>query len=156
MTSKPDLEPVATLVERPEPVAFAPRFAIQAMQRGATLWDTTLTSKPDEKERTSVPLYSEAVILSLQGERDDAITARDTATELMNEAVANSVKLAEAAEASAARLRVATEPLVAAAEALSHGTDWNNGTHAKLHGYRQKLIDAIPAARAALSSSEHI
>lgn len=33
--------------------------------------------------------------------------------------------------------------LVEAAKGLSHGSDWNNGTHAKLHGYRQKLLDAL-------------
>lgn len=34
-----------------------------------------------------------------------------------------------------------------AAEGLSFGTDWNNGTHAKLHGYRQKLLDALKYAK---------
>jgi hypothetical protein len=52
------------------------------------------------------------------------------------------------------RLREALRPLLSAAEGLSHGTDWNHGTHAKDHGYRQKLLDAIPAARAALSGEE--
>lgn len=32
-----------------------------------------------------------------------------------------------------------------AAKGLSFGTDWNNGTHAKLHGYRQKLLDVVAA-----------
>lgn len=32
-----------------------------------------------------------------------------------------------------------------AARGLCHGVDWNNGTQAKLHGYRQKLIDAVEA-----------
>ena len=49
------------------------------------------------------------------------------------------------------RLREATRPLVYAATGLSHGEDWNNGTHAKLHGYRQKLLDALPEAKAALA-----
>ena len=31
----------------------------------------------------------------------------------------------------------------AAARGLSCGTDWNNGTHAKLCGYRQKLLEAL-------------
>ncbi len=35
-----------------------------------------------------------------------------------------------------------------AANGLSFGTDWNNGTHAKGHGYRQRLIDALHALRA--------
>lgn len=35
-----------------------------------------------------------------------------------------------------------------AANGLSFGSDWNNGTHAKYHGYRQKLIDALQALRA--------
>ena len=34
-----------------------------------------------------------------------------------------------------------------AAEGLCHGTDWNKGTHAITHGYRQKLIDAVVALR---------
>ena len=33
--------------------------------------------------------------------------------------------------------------LVRAAEGLSHGEDWNNGTHAKTHGYRRKLLEAL-------------
>lgn len=41
----------------------------------------------------------------------------------------------------------ALAPLLDAALGLSHGTDWNNGTHAKLHGYRQKLLDALSAIR---------
>ena len=49
------------------------------------------------------------------------------------------------------RLREALEPLCQAAWGLSMGEDWNNGTHAKMHGYRNKLLAAIPAARAALS-----
>lgn len=55
------------------------------------------------------------------------------------------------AAAEIERLREALRPLLSAAEGLSHGTDWNNGTHAKDHGYRQKLLDAIPTAKAALS-----
>ena len=46
----------------------------------------------------------------------------------------------------------ALERLVKAAEGLSHGTDWNNGTHVKLHGYRRKLVDAIPEAAEALAA----
>lgn len=38
--------------------------------------------------------------------------------------------------------------LVRAAQGLSHGEDWNNGTHAKTHGYRQKLLDALAALNA--------
>jgi len=40
-----------------------------------------------------------------------------------------------------------TQPpdLIAAARGLCAGEDWNNGTHAKFHGYRQKLIDAVAA-----------
>lgn len=33
--------------------------------------------------------------------------------------------------------------LCEAARGLSFGTDWNNGTHAKLHGYRDKLLKAL-------------
>lgn len=33
--------------------------------------------------------------------------------------------------------------LVRAAKGLSHGEDWNNGTHAKTHGYRRKLLEAL-------------
>lgn len=35
-----------------------------------------------------------------------------------------------------------------AASGLAMGSDWNNGTHAKHHGYRDKLINAISALRA--------
>jgi hypothetical protein len=51
-------------------------------------------------------------------------------------------------------LREALHPLYHAASGLSFGEDWNNGTHAKLHGYRQKLIDALPAARDALGKGK--
>ena len=37
--------------------------------------------------------------------------------------------------------------VVRAAEGLCHGTDWNKGTHAITHGYRQKLIDAVVSLR---------
>lgn len=39
----------------------------------------------------------------------------------------------------------AAQEMAKAAEGLSHGADWNNGTHAKMHGYRQKLLDALTA-----------
>jgi Lar family restriction alleviation protein len=39
-------------------------------------------------------------------------------------------------------------PLIDAAHGLSFGTDWNNGTHALTHGYRKKLLEALPAALA--------
>ncbi len=48
---------------------------------------------------------AEAAILKLQGEVRDALTARDTATEFMNEAIAQSVNLVETAEADVARMR---------------------------------------------------
>jgi len=35
------------------------------------------------------------------------------------------------------------ERFISAVKGLSFGTDWNNGTHAKTHGYRQALIDAL-------------
>lgn len=41
-----------------EPVAYARPNAIEAMQRGSSLWDTTLTREPSERERTSIPLYT--------------------------------------------------------------------------------------------------
>jgi hypothetical protein len=37
------------------------------------------------------------------------------------------------------------EALVRAAHGLSFGEDWNNGTHAKTHGYREKLLQALAA-----------
>ncbi len=49
-------------------------------------------------------------------------------------------------------LREAFKPLFDAASGLSLGVDWNKGTHAK--AYRQKLIDALPAARAALAPKD--
>lgn len=33
--------------------------------------------------------------------------------------------------------------LLDAARGLCFGEDWNNGTHARLHGYRAKLIAAV-------------
>jgi hypothetical protein len=49
-------------------------------------------------------------------------------------------------------MREALEPLAAAATGLSLGTDWNNGVAAKKHGYRQKLLDALPKAIEALAT----
>lgn len=40
--------------------------------------------------------------------------------------------------------------LVDAAYGLSFGEDWNNGNAAKRHGYRRKLLAALPAARKAI------
>lgn len=34
-----------------------------------------------------------------------------------------------------------------AARGLCFGEDWNNGTHAKLHGYKQKLREAVAAVQ---------
>jgi hypothetical protein len=48
-------------------------------------------------------------------------------------------------------LESALGPLFAAARGLTHGTDWNKGTHAKL--YRQKLIEALQLASATLNRS---
>jgi hypothetical protein len=59
-----------------------------------------------------------------------------------------------AAEERVKRLEEALRPITDAAHGLSFGTDWNNGTHAKTHGYRKKLIEAIPAARTALGDSK--
>lgn len=41
----------------------------------------------------------------------------------------------------------AADALAEAATGLSHGADWNNGTHVKLYGYRQKLLDSLAAYR---------
>jgi hypothetical protein len=57
----------------------------------------------------------------------------------------------EALSVKQTKLVEALKPLVDAAYGLSFGEDWNNGTEAKLHGNRRKLITAIPNARAALS-----
>lgn len=55
--------------------------------------------------------------------------------------------LIKAREEGRAEERERVAPLIEAATGLSHGTDWNNGTHAKLHGYRQKLLDALSVYR---------
>lgn len=52
-----------------------------------------------------------------------------------------------------ALLKRALEPLFNAAHGLSYGVDWNNGTHAKLHGHRQKLLNALPLALQALEAT---
>jgi hypothetical protein len=43
----------------------------------------------------------------------------------------------------------ALQRVARAAEGLSHGVDWNNGTHAITHGYRKKLLDALSALKEA-------
>lgn len=37
--------------------------------------------------------------------------------------------------------------LIEAAHGLSFGQDWNNGTHAKIHKYRTKLLDTVAQIR---------
>jgi len=44
----------------------------------------------------------------------------------------------------AARIRE-LEEVYDAARGLCYGEDWNNGTHAKSRGYRQKLVAAVNA-----------
>lgn len=46
----------------------------------------------------------------------------------------------------------AVQLLVDAAHGLSHGVDWNKGNHAMLRGYRQKLLNALPAAICAIDA----
>lgn len=59
------------------------------------------------------------------------------------------------AERERDKARAALAPLLSAAQGLRNGTDWNKGTFAITHGYRQALLDAIPAAeRAALPTPE--
>lgn len=72
------------------------------------------------------------------------------------------VQMCRALSAEVQRLKAPGEPmqaLIYAANGLSFGDDWNGGTFAKLHGYREKLLVAIakikgnsasPQARAAL------
>jgi len=60
---------------------------------------------------------------------------------------------ATALEASEEELKL-LRPVYEAARGLCHGTDWNNGNHARLHGYREKLIAATATARATLRNRE--
>jgi hypothetical protein len=39
------------------------------------------------------------------------------------------------------------EAVARAAEGLSHGVDWNKGTHAIIHGYRKQLLEALAAIK---------
>lgn len=57
--------------------------------------------------------------------------------------VSDRQKIAEALSSERHRIQEKYKRLYEAAKGLSHGTDWNNGTHAKLHGYRQNLLDAL-------------
>ena len=78
----------------------------------------------------------------------DGLVARHNAT------IATLTAENERLSARVARLEAALKPLLDAATGLSFGEDWNNGTQAKLHGYRQKLIAAIPAARRELEEGK--
>lgn len=66
------------------------------------------------------------------------------------DAIGRHAKRIEDVERERDEARAALRPLAEAARTLSYGTDWNNGTHAKVHGARQKLLDALPAALEAL------
>jgi hypothetical protein len=78
-------------------------------------------------------------ILSLHDERDA----------LMAEIARLAASLATARADALEEVR----PLIEAAHGLSFGVDWNHGTHAEFHGYRRKLLEALPRARAALTDS---
>jgi hypothetical protein len=51
--------------------------------------------------------------------------------------------VAETQLASARKALEQMQPVFEAAHGLCMGYDWNNGTHAKLHGYRHKLLSAV-------------
>lgn len=46
----------------------------------------------------------------------------------------------------------ALQRVVEAAHGLSFGKDWNNGNAAKRHGYRAKLLRALPKARRTINN----
>jgi len=50
------------------------------------------------------------------------------------------------------KLEQAARQLLEVAEGIQHGTDWNNGTHAKI--YRPKFPEAITALKNALKELE--
>lgn len=68
----------------------------------------------------------------------------------MSAAIRRAARVIDAELRKGEELARAVEPLVAAAQGLSLGTDWNKGTAAGYH--RQSLLDAIPAAQAALAA----
>jgi len=72
---------------------------------------------------------------------------------LANKFRSENVSLRTALEASEEELKL-LRPVYEAARGLCHGTDWNNGNHARLHGYREKLIAATATARATLRNRE--
>ena len=49
-----------------------------------------------------------------------------------------------------ARTLIAAGKVAVEAKGLSFGEDWNNGTHANLHGYRQRLLAALAELDAAM------
>jgi hypothetical protein len=55
----------------------------------------------------------------------------------------NSYSILQSSMAIPAERMKALERVYDAARGLCFGVDWNNGTAAKIHGYRQKLIDAV-------------
>ena len=140
-----------------KPVAFARQDAIAAMERGGTFWDTTLTCKPDERERTSVPLYPADAILKLQGEVAEArdafkalITAMAHEGMDIGENADGSIRIknntAEAAEAEVARMREQQAPLLKAVDDIlgTLGPDGYLGATGK------PRTDALRRARSAL------
>lgn len=73
----------------------------------------------------------------------------DGASDLIRESMVKEYALRVTALRRMEAMREALlERVYAAARGLCHGTDWNHGTHAKTHGYRQKLIDAVAALSA--------
>lgn len=163
---------VKELLSEPPAVVEMTGFGRNAVTReivSVTLWDN------ERKVSQTLPApYAEAgepVAAGIQpvmvdlGEEGALVQLRvllDEFTHVVFDGYASSKRRDEYAAKILAALQPApTEPLVKAlraltdaAQGLSHGTDWNNGTHAKLHGYRQKLLDALPDARAALSLSD--
>lgn len=79
------------------------------------------------------------------------MTSKEQAEELARECETVYVKYPEINMAQAVMLAVPLTELLEVAKAasgLAMGSDWNNGTHAKHHGYRDKLNNALVALRA--------
>jgi hypothetical protein len=86
---------------------------------------------------------------------DAKVSMQQVAIAIMSAALDALEHEEQAREAEIVRLRQENEKLRAVFDltwGLHHGADWNNGTHAQL--YRKPLLDALYAARAALTSPE--
>jgi hypothetical protein len=147
MTPKPDIEPVATLVERP--AGYVTATGVHDLSFG---FSASIVAPNLADEQFNVPLYPASALLALEGERDEVTESRAM---LIRTHERQSSRL-ETAEAEVARLREALRMLLSSVEGVLVELKPGQSLSPSGAGRTNALIADRNAARRALSSSEHI